>query len=195
VKRRGAAARAACAGLLLAAGAARGQDATPLLGPTPAAGQTTSLQSYLEQPGRLLVERRHALPGIALEGGTRLHLEAIVAYEPAREQERVLGVRARLRGAGEVRTAYLDLHEVEDLERSIAALPGVIVPERAQQAEVEIRFTTRDGLGIAVATGGAPARRLLRFAGPPVVELDLSEAALEELRVQLDACRRYLFEK
>lgn len=195
MRRAGAVARAACAGLLLAAGAARGQDATPLIGAAPAAGATTSLESYLEQPGRLLVERRHALPAIALEGGARLHLEAIVAYEPAREQERVLGVRARLRGAGEVRTAYLDLHEVEDLERSIAALPGVIVPERAQQAEVEIRFTTRDGLGIAVATGGAPARRVLRFAGSPVVELAISEGTLEELRVQLDACRRYLFEK
>jgi len=183
---------AACALLLLAA-TAQAQDATPLVGPTGSAA--TSLESYLEQPGRLLVERRHALPAIALEGETRLVLEAIIAYEPAREQERVLGVRARLRGAGGVRTIHLDLHEVEDLARTLAALPGVVDVERAQQATVEIRYTTRDGLGIAATTGAAPSRRLLRVAGSPPVELALSDAALEELRTQLDACRRYLFEK
>jgi hypothetical protein len=184
----------ACAALALA-GTARGQDAAPWLVPPAAGGATTSLESYLEQPGRLLVERHHALPAIGLEGGVRLVLEAIIAYEPAREQERVLGVRARLSGAGEPRIVHLDLHEVEDLARSLAALPGVIELERAQQAAVEIRYITRDGLGVAVATGASPARRLLRIAGPPRLELPLSDAALEQLRAQLDACRRYLFEK
>jgi hypothetical protein len=178
--------------LLLAAAQAGAQDAEPA--PRAEEAPATSLESYLLQPGRLLVERRHALPAIALEGGARLQLEAIVAYEPAREQERVLGVRARVAGA-EGADAYLDLHEVEDLARALAALAGVTELERAEPAAVEIRYFTRDGFGVALATGAAPPRRTIRFAGPPPVELPLSEAALGELRAQLDASRRYLFEE
>jgi hypothetical protein len=173
------------------------QDATAILAGAgdSAAGPTTSLESYLTQPGRLLIERSHALAPIALEGGRRLFLEAVVAHEPAREQERVLGVRARLGGAGPEALAYLDLHEVEDLARSLAALPAVLETERAQKAEVEIRYTTRDGFGVAVASGAAPPGRALRFPGSAPVSLPISEAALGELRIQLDACRRYLFEQ
>lgn len=181
---------AACALLLLAA-ASRAQDASPLVAPSPPA--PTSLESYLEQTGRLLVERRFALPAIAV-GELRIVLEAIVAFEPAREQERVLGVRARVRGPGGARTVHLDLHEVEDFERTLAALPGVVDLERTQKAAVEIRYATRDGLGVAVSTGASPARRVLRLAGEPPLEAPLSDHALEELRAQLDACRRYLWE-
>lgn len=182
---------ATCALLLLAA-SSRAQDASPLVGPS--AGEApTSLQSYLEQPGRLLVERRFSLPAIAV-GELRVTLEAVIAFEPAREHERVLGVRARVSGPAGSRTVHLDLHEVEDFERSLGALPGVVNLERAQKAAVEIRYTTRDGLGFAVSTGASPSRRVLRLPGPPLIEAPLSDKALEELRAQLDACRRYLWE-
>jgi hypothetical protein len=188
--------RLACAlALGLAAPAARAQDATPLLGAPIAHGPSTSLESYLFQPGRLLVERTHLLPPIALEGGASLRLEAIVAYEPAREQERVLGVRIRLAGPGGAAVAYLDLHEVEDLARTLGSLSGVVESERAQKSLVEIRYVTRDGFGFAVGGGAAPARRVVRFTGPPARELGLSEAALGELRAQFDASRRFLFEE
>jgi hypothetical protein len=186
-------------GLALALGlavpAARAQDATPLLTAPLAGGPSTSLESYLVQPGRLLVERTHLLPPIALEGGSTLRLEAIVAYEPAREQERVLGVRIRLAGPGGPVVAHLDLHEVEDLARTLNALSGVVESERPQKSLVEIRYVTKDGFGFAVGAGAAPARRVVRFTGPPARELALSEAALGELRAQFDASRRFLFEE
>lgn len=189
-------ARAAALGAVaVAAVAAHAQDATPLLAGRTAAAPGTSLESYLVQPGRLLVERSHALPLIALEGGASLRLEAVVAYEPAREQERVLGVRARLAGAREPALAYLDLHEVEDLARTLAALPAVVESEQGERAAVEIRFWTHGGFGFALGTGSAPARRVLRFAGPPPVEIPISEASLGELRTQLDASRRFLFQE
>jgi hypothetical protein len=181
--------------IALASGPAGAEDATRLLvGPAPA-GPATSLESYLVQPGRLLVERTHLLPAIPLENGASLRFEAIVAYEPAREQERVLGVRARLAGTKEPALAYLDLHEVEDLARSLAALPGIVESEREQHAPVEIRYVTRDGFGFAIGAGAAPPRRVLRFVGPPAQELPLSDAALGEVRAQLDASRRFLFEE
>jgi hypothetical protein len=189
----------ALAAALCALAGARGgaEDATALLAGTGASGTgpATSLESYLTQPGRLLIERSHALAPIALDGGRRLFLEAVVAQEPAREQERVLGVRARLGGAGPEALAYLDLHEVEDLARSLAALPAVLETERAQKAEVEVRYVSRDGFGVAVAGGAAAPGRSLRFPGAPPVSVPLSEAALGELRIQLDASRRYLFEQ
>jgi hypothetical protein len=184
----GARALAAAAWLVLAQVAPPGpppEGGVPPAAPAP----PTAIEAYLAQPGRLLVERRFALPPIPAEGGAQLVLEAIVAFEPGREQERVLGVRASGGGA----SAYLDLHEVEDLARTLAAVPAVLEPERAQRAAVELRFRTRDGFGVAVTSGAAGARRLARFAGPPPAELALSEPALAELRAQLDACRRYLF--
>lgn len=187
--------RLACALALGLAAPASAQDATPLLGGPIASAPSTSLESYLVQPGRLLVERTHLLPPIALEGGASLRLEAIVAYEPAREQERVLGVRARLLGVPEARTLHLDLHEVEDLARTLASLSVVVESERAQKSLVEIRYVTRDGFGFAVGGGAAPAQRVVRFTGPPARELELSEAALGELRAQFDASRRFLFEE
>jgi hypothetical protein len=190
-------ARALAAALALAAARAGAQDATAILAGTGPSAATpgTSLESYLTQPGRLLIERSHALSPIALEGGRRLLLEAVIAQEPAREHERVLGVRARLAGAGPDVTAYLDLHEVEDLASSLASLPAVLESERAQKAAVEIRYLTRDGFGVAVATGRAAPGGTLRFPGAPPVSVPLSEAALGELRIQLDASRRYLFEQ
>jgi hypothetical protein len=178
--------------LAFAAAPALAQDATPFLG-TATAGPATSLESYLVQPGRLLVERTHLLPPVALDRGATLRLEAVVAYEPAREHERVLGIRARLAGVPEPALAYLDLHEVEDLARTLAALPGVVESEREQRSSVEIRYETRGGFGFAIGAGAAPPRRVLRFAGPPAQEITLSEAALGEVRAQLDASRRFLF--
>jgi hypothetical protein len=177
-------ARALAAALALAAARAGAQDATAILAGTGPSAATpgTSLESYLTQPGRLLIERSHALSPIALEGGRRLLLEAVIAQEPAREHERVLGVRARLAGA-------------EDLASSLASLPAVLESERAQKAAVEIRYLTRDGFGVAVATGRAAPGGTLRFPGAPPVSVPLSEAALGELRIQLDASRRYLFEQ
>lgn len=173
------------------AGPAGAEDATGQAGD----GGATSLENYLTQPDRLLVERSYPMPAIGLEGGVRLALEAIVAYEPGREQDRVLGVRVRALGAGGARPVYLDLHEVEDLARSIAALPNALEPERGRKTPVEIRFATRGGFGVAIATGSAPRRREVRFAGPPSLSFTVSQAALDELRAQLDACKRYLFEK
>jgi hypothetical protein len=180
---------AAALALLACADPARAAEAVARTSADGAPAAATVLEAYLREPGRLVVERTYALPPIALQGGERLLLEAIVVFEPGREQERVLGVRASAAGAA----AYLDLHEVEDLARSLAALPTVLEPERAQEAAVEVRFRTRGGFGIAVATGASPAHRAVRFDGPPRSELALSEPALEQLRVQLDACRRYLF--
>jgi hypothetical protein len=195
MRRGGRTSAGAALAVALAAAPLGAQDATPHLagtGPS-AAAPATSLESYLVQPGRLVVERTHALPPIALEGGARLALEAVVAYEPAREQERVLGVRARLAGAGAAELAYLDLHEVEDLARTLTALPGVLESERAGKSPVEIRYWTRDGFGVAIGAGASPARPVIRFAGPPLREVPISDPALTELRAQLDASRRFLF--
>jgi hypothetical protein len=191
--------RSAAAILLgaLAARAAPAQDATAYtLGAAPA--PSTTLETALTQPGRLVVERTRALPPIALDGGARLVLEAVVVLEPSREQERVMGVRARFEGAGRTgraALAFLDLHEVEELARSLAALGAILDQERGQETAVEVRHTTRDGFGVAASAGAAPRRTWLRLGGEPAAELAISEAGLAALRDQLDACRRFLFEQ
>ena len=178
----------------LAAPAARAQDATPLLTAPIAAGPATALESYLVQPGRLLVERTHLLPPIALEGGATLRLEAIVAYEPAREQERVLGVRIRLAGPGASAVAHLDLHEVEDLARTLGSLPASWRAS-AHSARWSRSATDEGRLGFAVGTGAAPARRVCASGARPSARSRSSGGELGELRAQFDASRRFLFEE
>jgi hypothetical protein len=196
---RGAAAGAALLTSTLAGlpGAPAGaQDATGLVGAGDAAGAAaTSLESFLVQPDRLIVERSEALDPIGTEGGAQLALEAVIAYEPGRPQERVLGVRARLVGREPPALAYLDLHEVEDLARSLAAVPGVLELERGNPGDLSLRYVSRDGFGVTLEVKRAAVQRRLRFARPEPVEVGLSEAALAELRVQLDGSRRYLFGK
>jgi hypothetical protein len=165
----------------------------------PGAGAPTALEAWLALPGRVVVERTRALPAIALEGGAQVALEAVVAFEPVREQERALGVRVQLRGshrAGRAALAYLDPFEIDDLARTLAALPALEKLESASGAAAEIRHVGRDGFGVVVRLApGAPApERALRFAGDPPLDLPASEAALAELRRQLEAARGFLFD-
>jgi hypothetical protein len=165
----------------------------------PGAGATTALEAWLAQHGRVVVERTRALPPIALGGGAAIVLEAVVAYEPVREHERALGLRIRLSGterAGRAGLAYLDPFEIDDLARTLAALPGLERLERASGAASEIRHLGRDGFGVVarLGPGAATSERAVRFAGDPPVEFAASDAALAELRRQLDAARGLLFD-
>jgi len=199
----------ALAGALLLAGARAGAQVAPtppapgqLPAPAPGApgaGATTALEAWLAQPGRVVIERTRALPPIALAGGAQVALEAVVAFEPVREHERALGVRAELRGterSGRAALAYLDPFEIDDLARTLAALPGLEKLERTSGAASEIRHVGRDGFGVVVRlVPGAPTPdRALRFAGDPPLDLPASDAALAELRRQLDTARGFLFD-
>jgi hypothetical protein len=204
--RRGAAALGALAWALLLVGTrAQAQSAPTAPGNAPAPtaapdapAATTALEAWLATPGRVAVERARALPPIALAGGAQIALEAVVAFEPVREHERVLGVRVRLLGtsrSGRAALAYLDPFEVDDLARTLAALPTLEKLEREPGDAVEIRHVGRDGFGVVVAVpaAGAPPRRALRFAGDPPLDLGASGEALGQLRQQLDTARTFLF--
>jgi hypothetical protein len=211
VRRRDAARRSAPAAgllalaLLLGTGRAAAQSvppAPPAAGsPAPAPDEppaATALETWLARPGRVVVERTRALAPIPLGGEARVALEAVVAFEPVREQERVLGVRVRLLGTsrtGRAALAYLDPFEVDDLARTLAALPTLEGLQRAPANAVEIRHVSRDGFGLVVALppGDAPPRRALRFGGDPPLDLAVSSDALGQLRQQLDAARAFLF--
>jgi hypothetical protein len=177
-----------------------GAAAAPAAAPEAAgAAPATALEAWLARPGRVVVERARALPPIALASGARLVLEAVVAFEPVREHERALGLRVRLEGgerAGRAALAYLDPFEIDELARTLAALPGLERLEREGGARAEIRHVGRDGFGVVarLAPGAASPVRFLRFPGDPPLELPASDATLAELRRQLDAARGLLFE-
>jgi len=184
------------------AGAASAPGAGEAPGPAAPGASTrdaaTSVEAWLARPGRVVVERRRPLPAIALGGGARIALEAVVAFEPVREHERALGVRVRLLDgarAEEDDIAYLDPFEVDDLARTLAALPALERLERSAEGPAEIRHVSRDGFGVLVSLSSPSAapRRALRFPGDPPHRLPLTDAALAELRRQLDAARSFLF--
>jgi hypothetical protein len=159
----------------------------------------TALENWLTQPGRVVVERTRTLPPITLGGGVRLALEPIVAFEPVREHERALGVRVHLVGAGRAgraALAYLDPFEIDDLTRTLAAVPTLERLQRGSRDTIAIRHVSRDGFGLLISlpTGGGSVRRAVRFPGDPPLDLDAPDAALAELARQLDTARAFLFD-
>ena len=158
----------------------------------------TAVETWLTQPGRVVVERSRTLPRIGLEGGVALALEPVVAFEPVREHERALGVRVHLVGAGRAgraALAYLDPFEIDDLTRTLAALPTLERLQRPSRDAVAIRHVSRDGFGLFVSLSpGGSVRRAVRFPGDPPLDLDAPDSALAELARQLDAARAFLFD-
>jgi hypothetical protein len=209
---RHAAAAAALSALAFAA-PATAQDATGFVpgatAPAPLGGATssllvgthpTALEGFLETPGRLLVERRARLEPIALSQGVVLRIEPVVAFEPTREQERMLGVRMFVDGtalADRDAVVYLDLHEVDGLVRGITLIPSLLEGEMPQpRGEIEIHHETLDGFVIQSTRRAGDVRSVLRIERPEVeAEIPVTSAALASLSEQLDASRRFLFEQ
>ncbi len=186
--------------LLLGSGA-WAQDATSFLEPSGTVnGGETVLERYLEQRDRLLVERMRRMDPIPLGGGVSLGLEALVAFEPARPQERMLGVRVRIAGSalrGRAALAYLDLREVESLVRAIDVMDELLASEPAD-TDAEVRHVTQDGFGIAITRSAGVTRFSIRLdaadgEGPTALTVDGGPIAA--LRNGLDACRHHLFQQ
>jgi hypothetical protein len=158
----------------------------------------TALETWLTQPGRVVVERSRTLPPITLGGGVRLALEPLVAFEPVREHERALGVRVHLVGAGRAgraALAYLDPFEIDDLTRTLAALPTLEQLQGPSRDAIAIRHLSRDGFGLFVSMSpGGSIRRAVRFPGDPPLDVDAPDSALAQLAHQLDAARAFLFD-
>jgi hypothetical protein len=155
----------------------------------------TALESYLDQPGTLLVKRRHALEPIALANGATLRLDALSAQEPGMEHQRVMGIRVEVEAAelaSEERILYLDVHEIDELVRSIHFMESAIAAEESERPGdgTEMSIATRDGLVVGVGfSGGAPKP----FLGIATARFALGLEALTRLRANLDQGRKRLF--
>jgi hypothetical protein len=195
---------AALAAVLLLAVPADGQDATPLLEaslPDAADGAgETELERYLDQRDRLVVERLQRQPPLALGGGVALEVEAVIAFEPARLQERMLGIRVRLTGtdlSGEAALTHLDLREVEELVRAIDLMDELIATQ-SEESDAEVRHVSRDGLGIVATRTAGVSRFAIRLYGEPDTdphEVAVPHETLVALKGHLERSRSYLFQQ
>ncbi len=142
------------AGLLLAAVSVSAQTAPASKAPSSvvvAAPPASELRKLIEQPNKVVVTRRRVFKKTPLAGGA-LEVSAIGAFEPGREDERLLGVRIDLDHpslAPADRTHYLDLHEVEELLRAIDLLEQVAA-EGGKGHRTEADFETIEGLRVGV---------------------------------------------
>lgn len=193
------AALAAVAGWLVVAAPAAAQDATPLLeAPSPVDGELTALEQYLAERDRLIIERIRRQPALPLSGGASLEMEAVVAFEPARLEERMLGIRIRVDGTaltGQAAITHLDLREVEELVRAIDLMDELLATE---PGDAEARHVSRDGFGVvAKRTEGRTsfAVRLHGATNGQPVEAPVDAATLATLRGQLEDSRLYLFQQ
>jgi len=184
--------------LLLAAPAAA-QDATPLLEAlSPFDGQMTALEQYLGERDRLIIERIHRQPTLSLAGGASLEMEAVVAFEPARLEERMLGIRIRVEGTslrGRAAITHLDLREVEELVRAIDLMDELLANE---PGDAEVRHISRDGFGVVATRKEGRITFSVRLYGAPdgePVEAPVDAATLAVLRGQLEDSRLHLFQQ
>jgi hypothetical protein len=157
---------------------------------------TSALRQLIEQPGRVVVRRRHPLPAIGLEGHARLRISAVGAFEPGYEEQRILGLRIDLDGAGlseTDRTFYLDIHEVESLLHAITLIQQVVADQQAGLTS-EAAFHTIEGFGLGVVLqDGKPSYYVEGMRTAPVL-VGLSAAAFTRMREEIDEARHRLFE-
>jgi hypothetical protein len=155
----------------------------------------TALEVFLEEPGVLLVKRHHPLAPVEFQGGGRMRLDALVAYEPGMRHQRMMGIRAEIDAPGledEDRVFYLDVHEIEELVRGIDYMLAPPEGEEPVQGNdrTEMSISTRDGLevGMLATIGGAG-----HFVRTPSDTFQIRGAGLGALRVTLDEAREHLF--
>lgn len=170
------------------------QEETPTA-PAETSARPTALERSLERPGILLVKQRQPLAPVELGGGGELRLEAVAVHEPGMQHQRVMGIRIDLGPpelAGEERTFYVDVHEIEALVRAIEFMEGAVEQGdlSREKGRTEMSISTRDGLRIEVRFARDRARRFLHT---PSASFAVSRAAFGTLRARLNEGRAQLF--
>jgi hypothetical protein len=161
----------------------------------PALTHPTALESYLEEPGILLVKRHHPLAPVQLQGGGKMRLDAVIAHEPGMQHQRMMGIRAEVDAPGlaeEDRVFYIDVHEIEELVRAIEFMmnpTGEGKPARGND-RTEMSITTRGGLEVGTLVTAAGTGSFLRTAS---ASFEIRGAGLQTLHATLDEAREHLF--
>ena len=155
----------------------------------------TSLELFLEEPGVLLVKRHHPLAPVQFQGGGRMRLDALVAYEPGMRHQRTMGIRAEIDAPGladEDRVFYIDVHEIEELVRAIGFMINSTEGEGFTEGDeaTEISISTRDGLEVGVRFPAGGAEHFLRT---PSSSFAVQRAGFAALRMALNEARELLF--
>ena len=186
------------ASLLLAFQSEAQEEASPtaLEVPTePEPEHPTALENFLEEPGVLLVKRHHPLAPVQLQGGGTMRLDAVVAFEPGMQHQRVMGIRAEIDAPGladKERVFHIDVHEIEELVRAIGYMtspPEGEEPVRGND-RTEMSITTRDGLEVGTLVTAAGTGSFLRTAS---ASFEIRGAGLQTLHATLDKAREHLF--
>ena len=161
----------------------------------PEPSHPTALESFLEEPGFLLVKRHHPLTPVQFQGGGKMRLDAVIAHEPGMEHQRMMGIRAEFDAAGltdEERVIYIDVHEIEELVRAIDFMTSRAGEEASVQGNdrTEMSISTKDEfeVGVLYDAGGAGP-----FVRTPSASFPVRRDALTALRVVLDEAREHLF--
>ena len=156
----------------------------------------TALRGEIERPGVLIVTRSDAHPPVALAGGARVVVHGVGAFQPGREEQRVLGIRIDVSAKGlsaEEGRSYLDIHEIEALLRSMTLLTQ-LTREPAGELETEADFKTIEGFTVGIHVAGRRVQHFVRTGREEPIQLGLSAADFNQLRQTLEATRDGLFQ-
>jgi hypothetical protein len=134
---------------------------SPPFPPQPAA-PSTRLEAFIGTRGEMVVKDFYELGAFTGQIGS-MKIDALVAYQPGQEQQRVRGLRIAVTSGGRIEnteTAFLDIEEVESLSSALAYMADAEQNKKGNTSltivgsvvgappYTEFEFSTKDDLRI-----------------------------------------------
>lgn len=110
----------------------------------------TELEEFFARTGVLIIRDRYSIGEIDGQYGSSLALEAIVSYEPGREEDRKSGIRIEIEDTRErTGASYLDFDELPDLLSAVEYLNDLSQEWATEDREyTETTYTSEAGFKI-----------------------------------------------
>lgn len=90
---------------------------------------STKLEQFLSKKGKLIVKDSFDSGTLSGQYGTKISVDALIIYEPGKEEEKIRGLRIEVKGGGRLErsdTSFLDLDEVESLSKAISYMINLV---------------------------------------------------------------------
>lgn len=107
----------------------------------------TKLEQFLAKKGKLIIKDSEEAGVLKGQYGTKITVDALAIYEPAKEAEKIRGLRIEVYGGGRLErsdASFLDMDEVESLSQAITYMISLLEKWQGKSREyTEVIFSTK----------------------------------------------------
>jgi hypothetical protein len=105
----------------------------------------TKLEKFFSKAGSLYIKDFTEEHGLSGNSGTKLIFRALRVYNPGDEKSAIKGLKITLESYKKEGSVFLDLDEIESLERAMDYILAQADKIKAQKNYTEVIFSTKDG--------------------------------------------------